>query len=388
MKKPLVCVTGASGGLGQALLEELVDRYTVRALFRRATAVSRQWADRGCQIILGDLRDGRALNELVKETELVFHCAARVMGFSPADFFEVNVRGTQNLVETVAAHKCRRFVHVSSIAVYSGTEVFESAAFSEDMALTEHASMDPYSLSKLQAEKVVIEALKNTATEYSILRPTCIYGPQIQSWTLIPLKLLLKNRTFFLGLDHGDGLMDAVYVGDVVNALLAAGEAAQAPGEIFNIGHETVTFRDSYGYLGQMVGRQPRFGSERTLRRLAKIIHAGSRLTARVLPDIERGVRTILWMSLNRHRYPSTKANAMLPEIKRPLKVVEHLDRETLGSDEQVVHRRQGHCPPPFSRRRCPRGGVRCQRIPVRTPVQRGGLSTPRPSAIGSRRKR
>jgi uncharacterized protein YbjT (DUF2867 family) len=49
------CVTGASGGIAQALLEQLVDRYHVKTLFRAKTAISSKWEHRGCSVVLGDL---------------------------------------------------------------------------------------------------------------------------------------------------------------------------------------------------------------------------------------------------------------------------------------------------------------------------------------------
>jgi len=254
-----MAITGASGGIGQSLLARAIGRYRVRALFRSPSDLSKQCAERGCELVIGNLDEIRALDELVQEAEIVVHCAAKVIGFSRRDFVRVNIEGTRNLVERAVAAKVRRFVHLSSIAVYFGAEPCD-APFTEDLPLQEEAVSDSYAWSKLRAERIVADTFRNTATEFVILRPTFVYGPRIQSWTLLPLGLMEKNRSLFLGLDAGDGLLDPVHVEDVVEGILAAAETPGISGEIFNLGCEPATFREFYTALGGMIGKTPAAG--------------------------------------------------------------------------------------------------------------------------------
>src|SRR5688572_20991864 len=78
--KDTVCVTGGSGGIGQALLDRLLDVYDVKVLFRTKTDVTRKWEERGCTPVWGDLSNDGALADLVAGAKFVFHAAALVGG--------------------------------------------------------------------------------------------------------------------------------------------------------------------------------------------------------------------------------------------------------------------------------------------------------------------
>src|SRR5437660_1656307 len=168
--KPMAAVTGASGGIGRALVPELLKNYSPRLLFRKRSELSERFQAGGCEVVLGNLEDSAALRSLTKGCEFVFHCAAKVIGFSASDFLKVNVEGTRNLAEAAAANQCRRFIHLSSIAVYLGTEP-QGGSYTEDIALSETAIKDNYGRSKLLSERVIVPILRESATDYTILRP-------------------------------------------------------------------------------------------------------------------------------------------------------------------------------------------------------------------------
>ena len=251
--KETVCVTGGSGGVGQALLELLTGVYNVKVLFRAKSAISKKWEQRGCVPVWGDLENEKALSELASGATIVFHAAATVGG-SYQKSYAINVEGTRRLARVAATHGCERFVHVSSVAVYGGMAT--DADFTEDAELSEHASMAVYSMTKLQSELALREVAREYGLSFTILRPTSIYGPNTKSYTLIPLDLIKKGFPVILG--RGRGTMDVVYVEDVAKALLLAAQSPQAIGEVFNIGHETVMPDSFYARFGQMLNRPVR----------------------------------------------------------------------------------------------------------------------------------
>ena len=169
-----VCLTGASGGIGRALLERLVDGYAVKALFRTRTEIADAWQQRGCTAVWGDLANEAALTALVAGARYVFHCAA-VMAGPSAQSYEVNVEGTRRLARAAARQGCQRFVQVSSAAVYSGAA--PDGDYVEDTPLREHDGLAVYSLTKLKSENVLRDVARESGLEFTIVRPTCVYGP-------------------------------------------------------------------------------------------------------------------------------------------------------------------------------------------------------------------
>ncbi len=117
MKRPLASITGAGGGIAARLCQMLAATHAVRGLFRAESEKSRALAAAGGEVVIGDLANETALAALVRGADVVFHCAAKIMGFSPAEFEAVNVAGTRALLRAAKAAGCRRVVHVSSIAV-------------------------------------------------------------------------------------------------------------------------------------------------------------------------------------------------------------------------------------------------------------------------------
>lgn len=306
--KETVCVTGGSGGIGQAVLEQLVDLYHVRALFRTRTDITDKWEQRGCTPVWGDLEDEGALAELVKGATLVFHCAALVAASSYAQAEQVNVGGTRRLARLAAASGCRRLIHISSAAVYSCAA--EGADYTEDTPLSEHADMAVYALTKLQAELALQEVSKQYGLEYTILRPTCVYGPNTKSWTLVPIDLIRKGLPVIAG--DGHALLDAVYVDDVARAVLLAAQSPQAAGQVFNIGHETVTLNDFYSHFSATMNRPSRHLPLPLIVCIARLLDLLPGRFKANASQLRRGLRLLIQMSRNQKAWPSSKAARML----------------------------------------------------------------------------
>lgn len=313
-----VCVTGASGGIGQAVLEQLIGIYEVRALFRTKSEATSRWEARGCTPVWGDLENEAALAELVKGARFVIHCAALVTAASYEQAHAVNVEGTRRVARLAALYGCRRFVHLSSVAVYTATE--GDGDYTEDMPLPAHSGMAVYALTKLQAERALQEVSQETGLEYTILRPTSVYGPDTKSYTQIPIELIRKGLPVIVG--DGRALMDVVYVDDVARAALQAANAPQAAGQVFNIGHETVSLNDFYEYFTRMLNRPARrlpLPFIKTVVRLLDVLPGG--MKAR-FSQLRKGARFVIRMAGNTRRWPSSKAAKLFgyqPTVKLPL---------------------------------------------------------------------
>ena len=194
------------------------------------------------------------------------------------------------------------------MAVYSGAA--GDGDYAEDMPLREHAEMAVYSLTKLQSETALKDVARASGLEFTILRPTSVYGPHTKPHTLIPIDMIRKGLPVILG--DGRGLLDAVYVDDVARAMMLAAQCPQANGEVFNIGHETVTFNDFHSHYSRMLNRPVRHLSISVPKTIVRLLaRVPGKLGAR-LQRARKGVAFLIRSAENTRRFPSSKATRLL----------------------------------------------------------------------------
>ena len=120
----LALLTGASGFVGGKITERLLrEGRRVRAYSRRPLP---ELAARGVEVVVGDMNDAAALRRACTGATTVFHVAARVGVWGPAEEFRrVNIEGTAALLAAASEAGVERFVFTSSPSVvYSGGERF------------------------------------------------------------------------------------------------------------------------------------------------------------------------------------------------------------------------------------------------------------------------
>lgn len=199
-----VALTGATGFLGSNLLAALEkSNYPARALTRRprADTTSTSW-------INGDLNNRSALDELVEGCSSIIHCAGATRGNSLEDFLEVNLKGTENLLN--AARKITpapRFLLISSVAA-------------------RYPEYSWYTRSKSMAEALFMSD-DYAALSRTIYRPTAIYGPGDRE--MRPLFRLMR-RGFLAGIVTPGTRISLIHVADLANAILMWLPAKEAQG--------------------------------------------------------------------------------------------------------------------------------------------------------------
>ncbi len=147
----IVAITGATGFVGQAVLDEAARRgLAVRALTRREQA---PYA--GVNWVSGDLADQAALAELVCAADAVLHIAGVVNAPDKAGFAAGNVDGTRTVLDAAISARVPRFVCVSSLAA-------------------REPALSDYGHSKRAAEELVSAC----TLDWTIVRPPAIYGPR------------------------------------------------------------------------------------------------------------------------------------------------------------------------------------------------------------------
>ena len=228
-RRPAVLVTGGTGFLGARLVRRLCrdGQGPVRILVRDVRKLERL-KGLPVEVVLGDLSDAVKLREAMQGIRIVYHLAA-AMGGKWEDYQEQTIQGTQRVVDAALEAGVERFVYVSSIAVYGIPT--RRQAITEDLAgATNHVT--EYGKSKLEAERVVQEAVKTRGLRATILRPGVVYGPGCK---LGLSRIGYKVGRWFVIIGCNDIELPAVYVDNVVEAMVLAGSSSNGIGHAYNV---------------------------------------------------------------------------------------------------------------------------------------------------------
>jgi nucleoside-diphosphate-sugar epimerase len=228
----LIVVTGATGFIGRHLLPALHKQNLQIILATRRHSINE--LSYNYQVInLGEINETTNWLDVLKEVDVVVHLAARAhqlndQSLDPeAEFLQINCEGTKTLAKQAIASGVKHFIFISSIgamATLSDTIISEASPCQPDT---------PYGRSKLSAETALIELCRNTQMNWTILRPTLVYGPNNPG----NMKRLFALVTKKLPLPFGSTLnsRSLLYVGNLVDAIIKCIEDARAKNQTFII---------------------------------------------------------------------------------------------------------------------------------------------------------
>ncbi len=274
-----ILITGATGFVGSHLVEALAERGRgARALVRESsdTGTVRRY---GLETVTGSLRDEASLRRAVRGVGTVLHLAAATRALDPATFHEINAEGTRNLLAALRAEGGhQRLVYLSSMAAVGPARGRPVEPGDEPRPLT------AYGRSKLAGEAVVRESSVETA----IIRAPAVYGPGDRD--LLPFFRLARAGVLpVVGFE--DRRVQLIYVRDLAEALLAAGDARGAAGLYHVAEPRGYAWGEVVELVGEAVGRDgirvPIPGA--VLKAAAAVSEGVSRLTRRpVIFDREK----------------------------------------------------------------------------------------------------
>jgi CDP-paratose 2-epimerase len=286
-----VLVTGGAGFLGTNICDALVGRGCSVVVFdnlsRPRVNENADWLrirhSRHLRVIQGDVRDPGALAAAIKGAAAVIHLAAQVAVtksiVQPIEDFEINARGTLNVLEAVAQNNPQAPVlFASTNKVYGkliGDNGFKvsgeryvpadsnlASGFSEKTPLSFYS---PYGCSKGVADQYVIDYARIFGLRTCVFRMSCLYGPhqygnEDQGWLAHFLISAALQRPIAI---YGDGyqVRDVLFVDDAVAAyLLALDNIDSVSGRAFNLGGgpaNAISLRELLRHLKDMTGRAP-----------------------------------------------------------------------------------------------------------------------------------
>jgi nucleoside-diphosphate-sugar epimerase len=190
--------------------------------------------------IIGDIRDKQAVKDAMKSIDIVVHTAAALPLYKPEEIFSTDIEGTKILLEAASAEGVKRFIHISSTAVYG---------IPDHHPITENDKLDgvgPYGKSKIAAENECLK-YREKGMCVPIIRPKSFVGPErlgvfdlLYDWAKdgrgFPMIGSGKNRYQLLDVED---LCDAIYSCAVLDA--------DKVNDTFNIGaKEFTTMKEDY----------------------------------------------------------------------------------------------------------------------------------------------
>lgn len=243
-------VTGATGFTGNRLTEILLQKgYHVRVIIRDKTRFSIP-ADEKLEVIIGDLKNPKDVEDAVKDVDIIFHVAAlyRTAGAEPQEYWDTHVKATENLLNSAHRNGIKKFVHTSTVGIHSH---IEKPPADENYQIQPG---DIYQLTKWEGEKKAKEFHEKSGLPLVIIRPSAIYGPG--DMRLLKLfKIASKKYSIILG--SGEIFYHMVYVDDLAEGFVLAAESNITNGEAFIIGGDSyVTLNRLLELISGILGKQ------------------------------------------------------------------------------------------------------------------------------------
>jgi nucleoside-diphosphate-sugar epimerase len=222
-------VTGANGFTGSYLIRNLLNRgYTVIGLVRKTSNLD-LLKGANIEYVYADLASDPINREMMQGVDVVYHVGAayRTEGVPQQYFWDVNVTGTEKLLNAALEAGVKKFVHCSTVGVQGDIK--------NPPAKETHPESpgDHYQESKLEGEKIALAFFKKHDLEGTVVRPVGIYGPGDTRF----LKLFkFINSGKFRMIGSGKVLYHLSFVEDLVEGFVLAGESEASNNEIFTIG--------------------------------------------------------------------------------------------------------------------------------------------------------
>lgn len=249
-------LTGASGFVGRAMLDELSRQgHMTNAAVRRLTPMI--GAERRFQV--ADMCADSDWLPALEGVEAVIHAAARVHVMHEhssdplAEYRRVNVEGTLRLARQAAEAGVRRFVFISSIKVNGEASESGRPFSAQDVP----SPLDPYGISKLEAEQGLMALAVETGMEVVVIRPVLVYGPGVKANFRSMMRWLAKGIPLPLGAVHNKRSLLAL--DNLVDLIMTCLDHRAAANQIFLASDgEDLSTSELLQRLGAALGRPAR----------------------------------------------------------------------------------------------------------------------------------
>ncbi len=234
-------ITGSNGFIGSKVVEALLERgfSNVRCFVRpsgkldRLDEICQRYPNARVDILRGNLLSREDCEQAVRDVPVIYHLAAGIDKSFAAAFMN-SVLTTRNLLDaTIHEGRLKRFVNVSSFAVYSARKLKRGALLDESCAMEDPCGRpgDAYAYAKIKQDQLVLDYARRKSVPCVIVRPGAVYGPG---------KRAITGRvgidTFGVYLHLGGSIqLPLSYIDNCADAIALAGLTPGIDGEVFNI---------------------------------------------------------------------------------------------------------------------------------------------------------
>ncbi|MCI0469899.1 MAG: NAD(P)-dependent oxidoreductase [Nitrospirae bacterium] len=241
-------VTGATGFIGSHLADALYSAgFEVSCLVRDPSNL-RNLDGIKVKVIKGDCAQKESLLSAVENVDYIFHLAGLTKASCEADYYDANVKGTENMVSAALknAPNIKRFIYLSSLAAAGPS--CDGSPLKEDC---ETKPVSIYGKTKLEGERIVFSHRNNLPV--TIIRPPAVYGPR-DGDMLVFFKMVNAGVIPYWGRRYYSFL----YIDDLINGIISALTNEAAVGGIFFMSDGSIYTSDEIiGAVSAAVGKTP-----------------------------------------------------------------------------------------------------------------------------------
>jgi UDP-N-acetylglucosamine 4-epimerase len=263
-----VLVTGGGGFIGSRLVKALLQKGlavkvldTQLGLLKEETNPRLEFVGIGSSDLRGGMVDKDLVEQTVKDVDAIYHLAINWDGFTwghslpVSDLFDVNIRGTLNLLEAAKSQEVQHFLYSSSVAAYGETKSL--VLDEETVCKPELWSGDPgpaYAILKLTIEKLCLMYFHHYGLPVTAFRIEVVFDDnEVQFLGRRIIEDIVKGE--IMEVIEGDGFA-TIHVDEIVQAFLIATLNKNAYGQVFNLSNPAtyMTTRELYQLLIELTG--------------------------------------------------------------------------------------------------------------------------------------
>ena len=321
-------VTGGSGLLGTALIEQLLSQgRKVRAIYNKTPLKTFQ--SDGLEQIHCNILDVIGLEDAMNNIDQVYHCAA-IVSFNPRkkrEMYKINIEGTANIVNTALEAGVKKLVHVSSVAALG--RIRENEPVKESMNWTAETSNSRYGQSKYLGELEVWRGI-GEGLDAVIVNPSLILGSG--DWNGSSARIFKSVYEEFPWYTDGvTGFVDVRDVAQVMIQLMDSDIVAQR----FIVSAENRNFREVFNLIAKAFDKK--LPSRKVTAGMAKIVSVTEAVKSLFTGTEPLVTRETAKTALAKVNFDNTKLIKFLPSFSyRPL---EQTITETCASLQQKINR-------------------------------------------------